>query len=50
VGAVGQGEEITVSAVTLDGIENLRYPLSEPKTVTLKGVAEPVDVRTIAWT
>ncbi|HJS71528.1 MAG TPA: adenylate/guanylate cyclase domain-containing protein [Acidimicrobiia bacterium] len=49
VGAVGQGEEITVSAATLEGVADLRYPLSEPKTVNLKGVAEPVDVRTITW-
>jgi class 3 adenylate cyclase len=50
VGAAGEGEEITVSAATLDGVEGLGYQVSEPKTVSLKGVAEPVEVRTIAWT
>jgi hypothetical protein len=28
----------------------VRFPVSAPRTVTLKGVSQPVDVVTIEWT
>ena len=49
VGALGEGGEIVVSAATLDGIGELDIELSDPRTVTLKGVPDPVEVRTVAW-
>jgi class 3 adenylate cyclase len=49
VGAAAGSEEILVSAATLDGIGVTYRGLSEPRPLKLKGVRDPVDVRTVAW-
>jgi class 3 adenylate cyclase len=49
VGALGEAGEIVVSATTLDGVGELDLGLSDPRTVTLKGVPEPIEVRGVAW-
>lgn len=49
VGGLGEAGEIVVSAETLGSAAEIGHPLSEPRTVTLKGVAEPVTVRTVDW-
>jgi len=50
VGAAATSQEILVSADVLDLAGKLRFKLSEPRQVTLKGVREPVEVRSIDWT
>jgi class 3 adenylate cyclase len=47
--AAGAGEEILVSAAVIEETGPLRFPLSEPRVIKLKGIADPVEVRTIAW-
>ena len=49
VGAAAGSEEILVTATVLDGIGPGRFPLSEARSLTLKGVREPVEVRSVAW-
>ena len=49
VGDIGDREEIVVSATALDAAGTIRFPVSNPRSVTLKGVSEPVAVRTIDW-
>ena len=49
VGDVGEREEIVVSAAALDAAGTIRFPVSNPRSVSLKGVSEPVDVHTIDW-
>jgi hypothetical protein len=43
------GEEILVSGATLSEISSNRFGLSEPRQLTLKGVDEPVEVRSVTW-
>ena len=47
-GAAGR-EEILVSAETAAAAAPIPYPLGEPRSVDLKGVREPVEVRAIDW-
>ncbi len=49
VGAVARGEEIAVTQVTLDAADKLQVATSEPRTVELKGIAEPVQVALVDW-
>jgi class 3 adenylate cyclase len=49
IGAIGSREEIFVSAAVLEASGPIRFGLSEPKPVTLKGVREPVEVRSVDW-
>jgi class 3 adenylate cyclase len=49
VGAAASGQEILVSTDTLERAGRIRFKLSEPRALTLKGVREPVDVRAIEW-
>ncbi len=49
VGALGDREEIVISAPVLEQAGVIRFRLSEPRTVTLKGISEPVEVHTIDW-
>jgi class 3 adenylate cyclase len=48
IGALAQGEEILVSRVTLDAAGN-PYRLSEPRTVSLKGISKPLEVVAVEW-
>lgn len=48
IGALANGGEILASHDTIrDGA--MRYTISEPRSVELKGIADPVDVVTVAW-
>jgi class 3 adenylate cyclase len=47
IGAVAGGGEILVSRDSLDG--GSRFRLSEPRSVTLKGFDEPVDLVAVDW-
>ena len=49
VGDIGEREEIVVSADALAAAGAIRFPLSEARAETLKGISEPVDVHTIDW-
>ena len=42
------GGEILVSAETLDGV-GATFRVSEPRTETLKGIAQPVEVVSVDW-
>jgi class 3 adenylate cyclase len=49
VGASASGQEILVTTDVLEQAGQTRFKISEPRTLTLKGVREPVDVRGIDW-
>jgi class 3 adenylate cyclase len=49
VSAAATGEEILVSTEALDGAGPIRFGLSEPRQLTLKGVEEPVEARSVDW-
>jgi class 3 adenylate cyclase len=49
VGAAAGTDEIVVSDSSLAGTEALGYPISDPRPVDLKGIKEPVLIRTIEW-
>jgi class 3 adenylate cyclase len=42
-------EEIVSTADTIATVEAVGYPFSEPRLVELKGIKDPVQVRTISW-
>jgi class 3 adenylate cyclase len=48
IGALAEGEEILASRETAEAAES-DYSVSEPRTVSLKGIAEPVEVVAVAW-
>jgi len=48
IGAAAAGAEILVSLETLDGVATA-FRLSEPRSVTLRGVGEPVEVVSVEW-
>lgn len=47
IGSLAGAGEIVASLSSVDGSEDLE--LTEPRTVTLKGIAEPVEVVSIGW-
>ena len=47
VGAVAGAGEIVASAASVDGLEGLE--LTDRRSVTLKGIAEPVEIVSIGW-
>jgi class 3 adenylate cyclase len=49
IGAAASGAEILVSSTALDAIGSVRFGLSEPRQLSLKGVDEPVEVRSVTW-
>lgn len=49
VGALAEKEEILVSSAVIDVAGKVPYPISEVRTVELKGLSEPMQVRTIDW-
>jgi class 3 adenylate cyclase len=49
VGALAEGEQIVVSAQVVVAAGAIPYPLSESRTVSLKGIAEPLEVHTLDW-
>jgi class 3 adenylate cyclase len=48
IGSLAEGDEILASRETAEAAGN-EHALSEPRTVTLKGIPEPVEVVAIAW-
>ena len=49
IGAAAVGEEILISDAALRGLGPARFGLSEPRQLTLKGVEEPVEARSVEW-
>jgi class 3 adenylate cyclase len=49
VGAVAGEEEIVISAAALAAAGEIKFPVSGPRSVELKGVLEPVEVAGIEW-
>lgn len=49
VGAIAEPEEIVVSASFLTQVGSIPFPVSEGRTVTLKGIAEPMTVHSVDW-
>jgi class 3 adenylate cyclase len=49
VSGAATGEEILVSSAALSGAGPIRFGLSEPRQLTLKGVEEPVEARSVDW-
>jgi len=49
VGAIGSADEIVVSGAALETTDAIRFPVSEARSVDLKGIAEPVQIHTIDW-
>ncbi len=49
IGAAAVGEEILVSSAALGAISSIRLGLSDPRQLTLKGIDEPVEVRSVSW-
>jgi class 3 adenylate cyclase len=49
VGAAAEREEILATQAVLADVGSARYAVSEPRQLTLKGLREPVEVRSIAW-
>jgi class 3 adenylate cyclase len=49
IGAAAIGAEILVSDDVLGAIDSLRFRVSEPKLLRLKGVEEEVEVRSVDW-
>jgi class 3 adenylate cyclase len=48
IAALAGGGQVLASAETAAGLSGA-FTVSEPRPVTLKGVSEPVDVVSIAW-
>jgi class 3 adenylate cyclase len=46
IGQLAEGGEIVASAITAAGG---RFPASESRTVTVKGIADPIEVVTVDW-
>jgi class 3 adenylate cyclase len=49
IGAAAASAEILASSATLREIGAARFPLSDPRQLTLKGVDEPIEVRSVDW-
>jgi class 3 adenylate cyclase len=49
VGASAGKEEIVLSRAVVDAAGKVRFGLSEPRSIELKGVREPMEVRSVEW-
>ena len=49
IGGAASGDEILVSSDVLEQAGRTRFTVSDPRTLTLKGVREPIEVRAIDW-
>ncbi len=49
IGAAAVSEEILVSDAALSAMSSVRFALSDPRQLTLKGVGEPIEVRSVTW-
>ncbi|MEX0826142.1 MAG: hypothetical protein WD184_05270 [Acidimicrobiia bacterium] len=49
VGSLAGGDEILASADTVEAAGTIPFPLSEARTVDLKGIADPIGVHVVDW-
>ncbi|MET1232041.1 MAG: adenylate/guanylate cyclase domain-containing protein [Candidatus Limnocylindrales bacterium] len=49
IGGAADREEILISEAVLAAMGQTRFAISEPRSLSLKGVKEPVEVRTVDW-
>ena len=49
VGAIAEREEIVVSTALLSAAGAIPYQVSEPRSVTLKGINEPMGIHSLEW-
>ena len=49
VGAAAGPEEILATPTVLAELGSARYTVSEPRQLTLKGLREPIEVRSVTW-
>ena len=49
IGSAAGSGEILVSGSTLDAMGSIRFGLSDARMLSLKGVDEPVEVRSVSW-
>lgn len=49
IGAAAGSDEILVSSDSLNALPAIPFGLSDPREVTLKGLAAPVEVRSVQW-
>jgi class 3 adenylate cyclase len=49
IGAAAEREEILVSDAVVESLGPIRFPVAEPRSLNLKGIKEPVQVRTLDW-
>jgi class 3 adenylate cyclase len=49
VGAAAAKDEVLVTRDVVSSAGRVRFAISEPRSISLKGVREPVEVLTIAW-
>jgi class 3 adenylate cyclase len=49
IGAAATGDEILVSNTAVSALGAVRFALSDTRALTLKGVDEPVEVRSVGW-
>lgn len=49
VGALAEREEILVTRETLEAAGDIPEPVSEPRSVTLKGIKDQVEVLSVQW-
>lgn len=49
VGGLAEREEILASVAAVEAAGTVPFPLSEPRTVDLKGIADPIEVQAVDW-
>jgi class 3 adenylate cyclase len=49
VGSAAEGDEILISAAALEAADGIRHPVSEARSVDLKGIDTPVRLHTVDW-
>ena len=49
IGAAAATDEILVSSAAVSGLSSVRFALSDPRQLSLKGVEEPVEARSVDW-
>jgi class 3 adenylate cyclase len=49
VGSAAEADEIVISAAVLEAATDIRYQVSGPRPVELKGIEEPVHLHTVDW-
>jgi class 3 adenylate cyclase len=49
VGSAAAGDEIVLSAAALEAADQIRHPISEARSVELKGIEGQVELYTVIW-